>query len=257
MKCVFKDAVVLKKILATLSKELSLANLMFTPDGLYVNAMNNSHTDMRELSLKKNFFAQYTCDTSQTIGVSIDILKKFVSTAKPQDIVSWTITDTTIVINIQEPDENKSCTNWTLKLVELDQENLTIPSDTQWDCHLRIGSALLKQWISKAKLLEGNFTMQVTKDQEILVTVHSDTADVAIAQKIPSVLAHTVQTSETFTTIAKCISLKEVECIETLIQCSGGIDICFESEMPLCCTSHLDTESYIRLWIAPIIGDEE
>jgi proliferating cell nuclear antigen PCNA len=257
MKCVFKDAAVLKKIIAALSKDLTLTNFVFTTDGLTVNAMNNSHTDMRELVLKKNFFAEYECGEPETVGINIDILKKFVNTAKPRDTVSWATSQTNIVINVQEPDENKSCTEWTMKLVDFDQETLNIPDDIQWDCHVRIGSALFRQWISKTKLLEGNFTIKVIKDQEIVVSVNSDLADVKIAQKIPSVMAHTVSCSDTFIMSDKCIGSKEVDALDFLIQCSGGVDICFESDMPLVCTSYLDTESYIRLWIAPMLGEEE
>ena len=56
MKCSFKDSNLLKRIINALSKDLTLVNFNFTDDGLKINAMNDSHTDMRDFFLHHTFF---------------------------------------------------------------------------------------------------------------------------------------------------------------------------------------------------------
>ena len=55
MKCTFKDSNLLKKIINALSKDLTLVNFKFDINGLKINAMNDSHTDMRDFYLYFTF----------------------------------------------------------------------------------------------------------------------------------------------------------------------------------------------------------
>ena len=72
-------------------------------------------------------------------------------------------------------------------------------------------------------------------------------------------MAQMAQSTPEFTLQEKIISAKEADCLDMLIQCSPGVDIQFETSMPVCCTSYLDKDmkSYVRLWIAPLMEEED
>lgn len=262
MNCVFADPNVLKKIIAALSKDLSLVNFYFDDSGLKINAMNDSHTDMREFVLDKTFFVSYTCLQSQVLGINVSLLNTFIKTAGLKDTIIWNykLNETIMTMVIQDASENKTCTEFTLKLINYEEDSLSLPEHVSWDCHFRIGTALLRQWIAKSKLIDGNILIGITKGKDIAIQVKSDSmGEINIKQNIPSVMAQMIQSTPEFTCQEKIISAKEADCLDTLIQCSPGVDIQFETNMPVCCTSYLDQDmkSYVRLWIAPLMGEDE
>lgn len=262
MNCVFADPNILKRIVAALSKDLGLVNFYFNENALKINAMNDSHTDMREFVLDKSFFVSYTCEKPLVIGVNITILNTFIKTAGMKDTITWDCNPepTIMSILVQDASENKTSTTFTLKLIDFEEDALSLPEDIAWDCHFRIGTALLRQWIAKSKLIDGNVGFKIEKGKEITMEVKSETmGTIQIKQPIPSVMAQMIQSTPEFTLQEKIISAKEADCLDMLIQCSPGVDIQFETSMPVCCTSYLDKDmkSYVRLWIAPLMEEED
>ena len=56
------------------------------------------------------------------------------------------------------------------------------------------------------------------------------------------------------------INDKSMASIDTMVQCTPGVDIGFKDNMPLSVTGYFDPEkkSYITLWVAPMdSGNEE
>jgi hypothetical protein len=257
MKCVFKDATLLKKIISALSKDLDLVNFVFDENGLKINSMNDSHTDMRDFYLHKTFFAEYECVSHETLGVNVTLLKKFINTAGAKDVVSWKTSETTLVVSVQDLSTLGTITDWTLRLVDFEHETLIIPDDVEWDVHVRVGTVLFRQWISKSKLIDGHFTLEIIKGNVINIRVLSDLMDMKISQPVPSVMAQIVKSKPDFVSMEKSVSSKEIECLDMLIQCAPGVDIMYEKDMAVCCTSYLDTESYVRLWIAPMLTEDD
>lgn len=257
MKCTFKDSALLKKIINALSKDLTLVNFLFSDDGLKINAMNDSHTDMRDFFLHHTFFGSYACGEPEVLGVNVNLLQKYINTAGPRDVVEWETSSTALKITVRTDNENCCCTEWTLRLVDFEEAALNIPSEVSWDCHVRVGTALFRQWIYKSRLVEGNFSLEIVKDKEINVRVRSDLTDLHLCQPLPTLMANMVASTPVFTTMEKTIASKETDCLDAIIQCAPGVDILYSDEMPMCCVSHLDDNSYIKLWIAPIMGDDE
>lgn len=260
MICSFSDPTLLKKILGALSKDMGAMNLNFDENGMSIQAVNASNTNMRDFILHKSFFMSYECPVAKTIGVHIGVLNTFVKTAGSKDSISWKINDNcTMDVIIQDASENNTCTTFTLKLLDITVDQLAMPQQINWTCHCQIGSDLLKQWISKSKLLDGNVTIQVVRGKCINVKVLSDSGDVKITQPIPSFKANIIEMSQDVEKIDKTISYREVECIDQLLQCAPNIDIQYHNDYPMCCTTYLDPEmkSYARMWIAPMMDDED
>lgn len=261
MKCTFKDSALLKKIISALSKDLTLVNFKFDTNGLKINAMNDSHTDMRDFYLYFTFFESYECDKPdddpEVLGINVNLLQKYINTAGPRDVVEWETSSTALKITVRTTNENCCCTEWTLRLVDFEEVALNIPSEVSWDCHVRVGTPLFRQWIYKSRLVEGNFSLEIIKEKEINVRVRSDLTDLHLCQPLPTMMATMVSSTPVFTSMEKTIASKETECLDAIIQCAPGVDILYSDEMPMCCVSHLDENSYVKLWIAPIMGDDE
>jgi len=262
MKCVFKDATLAKKIISAISTDISLINFEFSPDGLKLQAVNNGHTDMRELVLCSNFFAEYECVEDIVLGLNMDLVQKFMNMAGTNDVVTWSSNGNSFGIVVDDI-KNGYPTCISMSLVDIDQDQLNIPTDVEWDVHIRVASTLFRQWITRSKLLEGTFDLCIGRES-IRIEISDDLSNsISMEQRVPALMANIVASSPTFLNISKKISSKEIDVMGDLIKCAPGIDIQYGKdketgiEMPVCCMSHFGEGSYIRLWIATMIEDDE
>lgn len=263
MQCVFENSSVIKNIVCSLADGVENLNMHATSNGISVCATNVSNTDMRELALTTDYFKEYTCTQDCVMGLNMPLFKKFMSTAGPTSIIKWTIASgaATMEIEISDADASKATMvkTWTIKLMDLDEEALAAPPNPEFDVSLRISTVMVSDWIKNCKLLDGHLTLGVLKDRHISVVCEADEGTLNLKQTLPSVMATIYQTSPDFTKFDFTISNKEAEYLNTMIKCAPGVDIQMNSQMPMCATSYLNKEqtSYIRMWIAPICGDDD
>jgi hypothetical protein len=260
MNCIFADPTTINKIIDALADGVETLNLYCTKSGINVAATNACHTDMREVNLEQGFFKSYQCTADIVLGVHMPTLKKFMHTAGSQDIITWS-THTSgrlLCITIEDTGENKSVTNWDLKLIEYDEEALAPPPNPAFRVGFRVSTVLVSTWLNKCKILGGNVKLGITKGKHITIEATSDMGAFKHCQPIPSVMATVFQQAPDFTEESQTISSKEAEYLSTLIKCAPGIDLQIDPNLPLTATSYLDAEqtSFFRLWIAPMATDD-
>lgn len=263
MQCIFENSTGIKRVIDSLADGVENLNMYATSAGISVCSTNMSNTDMRELVLTPSYFKEYSCEQDCVMGLNLPMFKKFMGAAGVSSEVKWSmkVGSATMEIEISDADASKATMvkTWTIKLLDLDEQSLAAPPNPQFDVSMRISTVMISDWIKNCKLLNGNFTLDVLKDRHISVVCEADEGTLNLKQSLPSVMATMFQTAPDFTSCKFTISNKEADYMNTMIKTAPGVDIQLHPTLPLCATSYLDTEqtSYIRMWIAPIAGDDD
>ena len=63
-------------------------NILFRPDGIYIQTMDNAHVSILELNIPKEWFSTYECEEDQTLGINVSILHKILATKDKSQIMN-------------------------------------------------------------------------------------------------------------------------------------------------------------------------
>ncbi len=118
-----------KTLCEALKEILTDTNIIFSTDGIKIIAMDPSHTVLVHLKLEKSSFEEYNCDEKVVVGISMLNFFKLIKTMTNND---------TLTLFIEKNDENKlgiriengeknSITTYKLNLMDLNEDNITIP----------------------------------------------------------------------------------------------------------------------------------
>ena len=143
------------------------------------------------------------------------------------------------------------------RLVDLDEEELLIPDNIKYDLKCRVGTALIRSWRHKTAVTKGMVTFNASKTRFELIATSDEWGSVNIQQPLPSVTALIVESNDDMTHTVT-IGDKSMGSIDTMVQCTPGVDVGFKDGMPLSITGYFDKDkkSYITLWVAPCETDD-
>lgn len=113
---------VLKEVLTDVSIELS-------SDGLRMSAVDGGRVSLVHLNLRACNFELFKCDEPMTIGVNALTTFRLMKSITSNDVVSWSIdakNPEVLSIVVENSDRNLR-TSFDMKLLDLDDEQLTIP----------------------------------------------------------------------------------------------------------------------------------
>lgn len=260
MQCSFTESTLIKKIIATIGQGTDMVNFTFTPNGLVIRSMNSSKSNLLHINLEKTIFATYSVAVNMKIGLHVPPLQHLMRGTSPKDSVQFSLTDnpTTLSIVIMDSSDNKTVTQYELRLVDLDEEEFAIPDDIEYDLKVRVGTSLVRSWRQKTAVTKGVITFNASKTRFEVIATSEEWGSVTIQQPMPSVCALTVENKDE-NTHSVSIADKSMASIDTMVQCTPGVDIGFCSTMPLSITGYFDKDkkSYIILWVAPCVTDDD
>ena len=123
---------VFRTLSEALKEILTDVNIIFEPSGIKIIAMDASHTVLVHLKLESINFEHYYCPTKQVMGLSMINFFKLLKTMGNNDTLTLYLEKTDINrlgIRIENGDKN-SITNYKLNILDLTNENITIPPAT-------------------------------------------------------------------------------------------------------------------------------
>jgi proliferating cell nuclear antigen len=125
----------LKTLFEVLKDVLTDVNIIFDQTGIKIMAMDGNHVALIHLKLEAENFEYFYCKQKTMIGVCMMSIHKLMKTISNSDTVTMYM-DTTntdlLHISIRNSEKN-SITNFSLKLLDIDEEELEIP-DVEIDC---------------------------------------------------------------------------------------------------------------------------
>jgi proliferating cell nuclear antigen len=116
-------------LIEALKEILTDTNLEFNEDGIKIIAMDVTHTVLVHLKLESKNFEHFFISKNLTIGINMSNFFKLIKTMGNNDTLTLYIdTDDVNRLGIKiENSEKNSITNYKLNLLDLSEENITIP----------------------------------------------------------------------------------------------------------------------------------
>eukprot|EP00485_Elphidium_margaritaceum_P009026 CAMPEP_0202685538 /NCGR_PEP_ID=MMETSP1385-20130828/1326_1 /ASSEMBLY_ACC=CAM_ASM_000861 /TAXON_ID=933848 /ORGANISM="Elphidium margaritaceum" /LENGTH=269 /DNA_ID=CAMNT_0049339913 /DNA_START=48 /DNA_END=857 /DNA_ORIENTATION=+ len=128
-ECTLPQGILFRKIIQALSDVVEQGNFNINEDdGIYFQGMDSSHVSLVALKLAKDAFSEYRCDHDISLGIQFNSLGKILKCMGSKDSMSIQHDPSEDVANfVFINDKNSQISNFSLKLVEIDQEQLAVP----------------------------------------------------------------------------------------------------------------------------------
>lgn len=119
----------IKSVFEVLKDIMSDVNLVFTPEGVSICTLDNSHVTFVDMVLNADNFEQYECKTRTLAGLNLLNTFKILKTITNNDTLTMSISEKCELIDIKIENEQKHTnTVFSLKLLDLNDEVYDKPS---------------------------------------------------------------------------------------------------------------------------------
>ena len=133
----------LRVLFETLKEILTEANIVFSPQGMKISAVDSSHVVFVNLDLKGANFEHYSCAEKINVGVNMLALHKLIKTVSKDDIITLFIerqNPNILSIKTESSRKNK-VTIFELNLLDMSENtNMEFPADTDFDTVIELSS---------------------------------------------------------------------------------------------------------------------
>ncbi|NWW38460.1 PCNA protein, partial [Panurus biarmicus] len=127
---------VLKRVLEALKDLITEACWDLGSGGISLQSMDSSHVSLVQLTLRSEGFDTYRCDRNIAMGVNLSSMSKILKCAGNEDIITLRAEDNadTLALVFEAPNQEK-VSDYEMKLMDLDVEQLGIPVSNNSGCH--------------------------------------------------------------------------------------------------------------------------
>ena len=163
-ECTLGNGDLFKKIVAALSDLVEQGNFQVDSNMISFQGMDSSHVSLVSLQLKESGFDPYRCDRDIVLGIQFASLNKILKCMTSKDILSIRAEEDSDIVNfIFESPNNKSFSNFELKLNDIDQEQLGIP-DTHYSTTIQMKSNEFQRICRDLQAIGDTVTISATKE---------------------------------------------------------------------------------------------
>mmetsp|Transcript_5000 Transcript_5000/g.6212 ORF Transcript_5000/g.6212 Transcript_5000/m.6212 type:complete len:291 (+) Transcript_5000:65-937(+) len=152
-----------KKIVQAISDLVTEGNFQVDSEHISFQGMDSSHVSLVSLTLYKDGFKLYRCDRNIILGINFNSLNKILKCMDNNSKLMLKAQDDGDIIYIYfENNESNIISNFELKLMEIDNEQLGIP-ETNYNINIKLSSVLFNKIIKDLSLLGDSVTISVSK----------------------------------------------------------------------------------------------
>ena len=238
-------------------------SIYFREENIYIQCLDDSHCCLFEAQFMSDWFKEYTFDpdTDQAcVGVNIAMLNKVLTT--------WSDTQE-MSIEIQ-PDTDKICINYEngnaiagqfdkyfeLSLIDIESELMDIKLfDTLVD--LTIESKVFCSLISQLTIFDNNLTLTFNEENIECLSSGSE-GSMKVIINVDEVKEYAIPES---TILKQSYSLRYVQMMCQFNKLASEMELGFSAEKPMVMKYGIgdnnDTESFVRIHLAPKIADND
>jgi len=119
----------IRNLIDNLKDVLTDINMIFDEEGMKIMTMDGTRTSLIHVKLDANRFETYKCKKKLVIGVNMTSLFRLVKVVENNDTITFFIDEKNtheLGIKLENADRN-SITVFKLRLLDLDQEDYTVP----------------------------------------------------------------------------------------------------------------------------------
>lgn len=239
----------IKTLFEVLKDVLSDANIVLNPSGIHITALDPTKLSLIDLNLEGNKFETYYCPNKKIIGVSMNSIYKLIKSTSNKDNISFIMhknNNTQIIIRIENA-EKKSRTEYNLNLLDLDEENLSIP-ETEFDYIINLPSGDFQRLSRDMQNLSDYINIKLENDI-LNISCKGDFAsqNTSIGETSHGLIFH----KKSDTIYNHTFSLKYINLFTKTTNLSNIIEISLKNDYPLCIKYSVANLGQIRFCLAP------
>eukprot|EP00668_Euglena_longa_P014786 GGOE01018811.1.p1 GENE.GGOE01018811.1~~GGOE01018811.1.p1 ORF type:complete len:299 (+),score=75.84 GGOE01018811.1:53-898(+) len=132
-RCQLGDAMVLKRLIQAVREIVVEANFDCTPRGVQVQAMDTTHHCLMVLNLEPGGFRRFECSVYLSLGLHIEHLRKLLEPITPGCSATLSVHEPRerLDICIESSEGGPPVVEWTLHLIDIDAEHMSLPDDEE------------------------------------------------------------------------------------------------------------------------------
>lgn len=170
-----------QQIFKTIGKITDCFNMEFNEDGIFIQAMDNSHISLISTHLKSDYFTEYDVTNNHVLGISSKVINKILKNCTRKnkltirldisgDKLLFTFEDTCCVITLF------------LNLLDIETEEMGIP-DYEPEVSLQFNTQKLKDILNKISVYDPSCIQLKTRKNILWINSSTEETDIKIRLK--------------------------------------------------------------------------
>jgi len=156
---------VLKKVIEAIKELCKEVNLDCGEKGIQLQAMDSSHVSLVSLHMKEHIFDSYRADRLKVLGVSMESLAKIFKICGNDDAVTIKCEDDSDQVQfVFEGEHDDRISDFALKLLDIESEQLGIPEGMQYPCVVKMPAVEFMKIVRDLKEFGDSIKIVGTKD---------------------------------------------------------------------------------------------
>eukprot|EP00736_Rhodelphis_marinus_P013334 Rmarinus@m.29306 len=248
----------LKKIMDSIKDLVSEGNFDVSRTGIALQAMDASHVSLCALLLRSDGFDQFRADRNKTLGINIGSMSKMLKCAGNEDVVTMRADDHGDTVTfIFESEKDKRVSEFDLKLVDIDTEQLGIP-ETEYSAVVTMPSSEFQR-ICTVLAVVGDAVQVIVTKEGIKFSTKGDSCNVNISigkNESPEKDEDAV-TVDLTEPVCLSFALRYLNFFTKASPLSSQVSISLAKGVPLMVEYKIEDMGYVRYYLAPKIEDED
>jgi len=240
-------------------------NIYFHPTKFYIQGMDSAKVSLFELTLEKSWFDEYTVEQTVAVGLNIEILFKILNMNRDDQILQINLKEGGDFLDIVLDGKIKQL--FSVPLMDINDELLGVPEDTEWSADLEIQSKLLSELMNKQSLFGEIVTVKCTEKDVTITTSDQMIGTMATEIQFDDLIEYGVEEGAS---IEVSYSLKFILNMTSFAEISNIVTMNISKTLPMRMHYSLDIQkedeegeegtspaSYMNFYLAPKINEDD
>jgi proliferating cell nuclear antigen len=256
LQCRLNQGDVFKKLVASMLELCNECNFECTENGICCQNMDSSHVSLVAVKLNADGFEEFQCSEEFILGMNLTNLNKVLKCSGSKDSMSITATTTEEVQFAFENEAGDQKSEFTLKLMTVDEEHLQIP-ETEYKAVVTMPSSEFARICRDLKEIGESVTISCSKKGvtfECTGDIGSAKMDLSHNQSEDDKSSIKIEMEEP---ISQQFALRYLSSFAKSSGLSSQVVLSFSDDTPLQVSFKMEDLGSIKYFLAPKIEDED
>lgn len=249
-----KQASILKKLVDAIKDLANEANWEVDANGIRMQAMDSSHVCLIAFDLEAGKFDRYEVSDRHTFGINLGNLAKILKCTANDDVVTMTFDGGDALAFAFESGENRT-SEFSLKLMQIECEQLGIPEGTEYDVVAELPSADLARIVRDLGTIGDNLTVSGKGGPPETILKFSTSGDIGDASMTLKGGGDLVVSVKTDTTLS--FSSRYVVSFSKGSSLSACVKLSVSKDTPMCIEYNVGDVGTLKYYLAPKMNDDD
>lgn len=218
------------------------------PDKCIMDALNESHTSITNISLTKEWFSEYSMDNTITLIVNTNILYKIINVLDDKYPITLTISTNDLIVKGKSI---HSEVTYTIPSLNIDIPEIDVPNDIEYAADISMNSKTLCSILDNLLIIGDDCLLHIEEDS-MTVSSSGDYGTSKIDLTLDDLNGFAVEEN---INLQSNYQLKLLHSVSLYHKAADIVDLHVGDNTPLVIQYNMEHESYIKFMIAPKIDD--